>query len=496
MTIDLTYQNAVAFGVIYTPGSVKEPTPTETLSILSNPAIKFVRLQWLDYTNTVRFRLLPTPYFKKLLSSSRPGTGVSICTLGIVVLTLAPGFSPNGEYLLVPDLSSLRISSYAPGHAVVMSYLQEKFPNPEHGLVVPIDPRTLLKRVVDGAAQKAGVSFLVGFETEFILLKETRPKPVAVNDADWSTSRKLPTGQIETTVLEEISDVLQEAGIEVQLIHAEAAPGQYEVVTGPLPPLESADALVFTRETIYNIASKHGLRATLAPRIHLDSTGSAAHAHISVHPIDTRSTGDLSGDVAPTLSSHSRSFLQSLLNYLPSITIFGLPTKFSYARMHDGIWSGGTWAGWGIEAREVPIRVTGGVAPPTLPGGQGGGQHFEIRCVDGTANPYLTLAAIVGVGAKGVAENLELTTRSVGTFDGAKSIAEMSDLERKESGVGTLRLPLTLPEARKRLGQDETVREILGDDFVTKYLSVNETLERVFVADTEEEIVSKLVEYF
>lgn len=45
---------------------------------------------------------------------------------------------------------------------------------------------------------------------------------------------------------------------------------QYEVVTGPLPPLEAADALVHTRETIYNIARKHGLRATLAPRLHID----------------------------------------------------------------------------------------------------------------------------------------------------------------------------------------------------------------------------------
>lgn len=144
--------------------------------------------------------------------------------------------------------------------------------------------------------------------------------------------------------------------------------------------------------------------------------------------------------------------------------------KFSFARMDDGIWSGGTWAGWGIEAREVPIRVTGGIAPPTLPGGQGGGQHFEIRCIDGTANPYLTLAAIVGVGSKGVADNLELTTRGAGD----KSIAEMSEEERIEFGVGASRLPLTLPEARERLGGDQTVREILGDEFVTKYLSVNE----------------------
>lgn len=64
---------------------------------------------------------------------------------------------------------------------------------------------------------------------------------------------------------------LGQAGIEVQMYHAEAAPGQYEVVTGPLPPLQAADALLHTRETIYNVASRHGLRATLAPRVFLDN---------------------------------------------------------------------------------------------------------------------------------------------------------------------------------------------------------------------------------
>ena len=42
---------------------------------------------------------------------------------------------------------------------------------------------------------------------------------------------------------------------------------QYEVVTGPLTPLDAADTLVATRELIYNVADKHGLRATFAPRI-------------------------------------------------------------------------------------------------------------------------------------------------------------------------------------------------------------------------------------
>ena len=71
--------------------------------------------------------------------------------------------------------------------------------------------------------------------------------------------------------MEEIADALQASGIELLMYHAEAAPGQYEFVTGPLPPLEAADAVVLTRETIYNIAAKHGLRATLAPRLYDDS---------------------------------------------------------------------------------------------------------------------------------------------------------------------------------------------------------------------------------
>lgn len=84
-------------------------------------------------------------------------------------------------------------------------------------------------------------------------------------------SGALPAGAVETIVLEEIASALDVGGIELQMYHAEAAPGQYEIITGPLPPLEAADAFMFTRETIVNIASKHGLRATLAPRVYMDN---------------------------------------------------------------------------------------------------------------------------------------------------------------------------------------------------------------------------------
>ena len=115
-----------------------------------------------------------------------------------------------------------------------------------------------------------GVEFLVGFESEFILLKNTMPIE-AVNPHGWCDAAAFQSGTIETQVLKEITDCLKASGVELQMYHSEAAPGQYEVITGPLPPLQAVDALVLTRDIIFNIASKHGLRATLAPRVFGDN---------------------------------------------------------------------------------------------------------------------------------------------------------------------------------------------------------------------------------
>ena len=63
-------------------------------------------------------------------------------------------------------------------------------------------------------------------EHEFMLLSQTAPEPVYVNNADWSCAAKFRTGSVESVVLEEIAGCLVEAGIELQQYHAEAAPGQ------------------------------------------------------------------------------------------------------------------------------------------------------------------------------------------------------------------------------------------------------------------------------
>lgn len=75
------------------------------------------------------------------------------------------------------------------------------------------------------ASATADVEFLIGFELEFILLKSTDPI-TPISEHTWSASEGLYSGTLESKVLEEIVLALQAASIDVQMYHAEAAPGQ------------------------------------------------------------------------------------------------------------------------------------------------------------------------------------------------------------------------------------------------------------------------------
>ncbi|KAI1798339.1 glutamine synthetase/guanido kinase [Ganoderma leucocontextum] len=473
-----------AYGVLYAPNTSAPLAPPKTLDELLAPEIAFVRVQWVDYINTVRFRVLSASYFRALLSDpakTRPGIGVSKVAFGLVGLKLAPGFGPVGEYLYVPDLRTWRVCTYAPGHASVVGWFQEKSPSPAAGLAVPLCPRTILARLVKESQDRAGVSFLVGVESEFILLKATTPEPVYACSGDWSTSVKFRTGSVEAEVLEEIARCLVEAGIELQMYHAEAAPGQYEVITGPLGPLEAADAVVFTRETIYNIANKHGLKATFSPRLHNDNCGNGAHTHISVHG-GNNAPRSADASCAPTLTPTERSFLQGVLAHLPAVCALTLPIAASYARVVDGIWSGGTYPCWGTDNREVPLRLCG----------PAGAHHFEVKCVDGTATPHLAFAALVAAGLRGIVDGAVLTTG-----DCAKAVYEMNVTERKAVGLeNAARLPQTIRDARALLGADAAMKSALGEEFVEKYLVVNELMEKFMTGTDEKDTVRKLIEYF
>ena len=193
--------------------------------------------------------------------------------------------------------------------------------------------------------------------------------------------------------------------------------------------------------------------------------GTAAHTHISVHstsqPPAKTPTANPNTNKKTTMTPLERSFLQSLLENLPSSTAFTLPSEASYDRIQDHIWSCGTYACWGKDNRETAVRLTG---PP-------GGQHFEVRSVDGTANPHVALATLLGLGLIGIEKGLELRIEEVDD-----SAVDLSAEERERKGI-IGRFESTLSAARELARRDEAINYVLGKEFVQKYLSVNEVCE-------------------
>ena len=247
-----------------------------------------------------------------------------------------------------------------------------------------------------------------------------------------------------------------------------------------LGPLQAADAPVHTRETIYNVASKYGLMATFSPRVYMDSCTSlsslpfhyltklqtqaeAQHTHISIHSPSPPASSSTS---APNLTSLEASFLAGLLTHLPSLTILTLPLSASCKRMVDGAWSGGTYVCRGTDNHKAPIRLCNATSPAF--------RNFEVKCVDGTSNPYLAFAGLIGTGVEGrVKSSRELEVRDCSAHgELGKTAAEMEEEERVRGGI-TERLPLSWEEARAAFRDDGVLTEAFGEAFVRGYLNVN-----------------------
>ena len=152
------------------------------------------------------------------------------------------------------------------------------------------------------------------------------------------------------------------------------------------------------------------------------------------------------------ISDMGRSFLAGLLEGLPDIMPLLAPTVNSYKRLVENFWAPVT-VSWGLEHRAASIRL---IAPPT---GSAKATRFEVRVPGADANPYLALAAILGLGWRGVEKRLKIDTPPLGK---GEDVGGASD-----AGV---RLAKSLKEATARMmRQGSLAREVLGDEFVEHF---------------------------
>lgn len=357
-----------------------------------NPELKFIYVQWLDYMGTMRVRMIPINQFN-ILTSKGSRIGISRGNTGTLQNdTITAAVNAQGQILVEPDLSSLRVThSKDPlASATVIASFRD-----DDGLPLAACPRSTLQTLIDRFQHDHNINFLIGFEIELVFLRPTDNKnnpytPLDTNHA-WAT---LSPEQFSTALplAGEIVSALEEMDISIQQFHSESGPGQYEFVLPPLPPIAALDTLIQTRQAIAQIAHSHGLRATLHP-LPLHGVGSGQHVHISLN------SSSLS---AADLAARNKSFVSAVLAHLQAICAFSLPNEVSYGRVGADLWTGGAWVAWGTQNREVPLRKVCGP------------DRWEFRCLDGLANPYLALAAVLAAGLMGVEKGLELEMRDCG----------------------------------------------------------------------------------
>lgn len=216
---------------------------------------------------------------------------------------LAPGFGSSGDLYLQPDKISYRVLTHFPSHAMVMcSLLRRREPDSHqasdhhssHFSPYPLCPRFILSSTLHSGIAESGVSYLIGFEIEVVLLKSLQPpEPVDGGAHCWSSAFSFRNGAAGLACIEKVVRHLEESNISVEQWHAGSAPGQvsntsnfslrndiqrkcsfittqsspqFELVLSPHAPFQSCDELIYAKELIYSVAHEMGLKATFAPK--------------------------------------------------------------------------------------------------------------------------------------------------------------------------------------------------------------------------------------
>ncbi len=329
------------------------------------------------------------------------------------------------------------------------------------GAPAPESPRSVTRRVADRFGE-LGYTLVCGPELEFFLCE---PGP----DGSWRRYANDP-GNVYVVgrkgdpqgVLVHMLRQLRDAGLQVTTANHEFSPGQFEINLGHSELVDAADRSFRLKSAVQEIARHRELMATFMAKPFNDDGGSGFHVHVS---LNDEAGSNVFGDPAGPdgLSQLGRHALGGVLRHARALSALLNPTVNSFKRFGPDTLA--PWLiDWGLDNRSAMVRI-----PPE----RGPGTRMEIRLGDATANPYLAMAAIGAAVYLGIQDKVEPPSKLEGYgYDPGRS--EL--------------LPQRLSEALDALEADHGLAGILGEYFVTSFLSYKrneiERFER-FVTDWE-----------
>jgi glutamine synthetase len=416
------------------------------LGRVRSEGVRSVRFLYCDHGNIIRGKAAHASALADLLES---GIGLTVAMQAFTLTEhLAPTtqLGPVGEIRLVPDLGTFQVLPYQPAEARVLCDMRTLDGRPWE-----LCPRAFLK---DMTARAEGLRVEAAFEYEFYLARDDGTGGFA--PADDSLCFASDGMDRAGEVIGDILDALDRQGLEPRQYYPELGPSQQELSIQHAPVLTAADRQIMVRETVRAVALQHGLVATFAPKPFPDQAGSGCHVHLSIWRGDRNAFYDPQGQLG--LSQLGRQFVAGVLDHLPGLLAITCPSVNSYRRLAPNMWSS-AYTAWGPDNREAAVRV----ASP-FKGRVEATTNIEIKGVDGSANPYLALGAILAAGLDGVRRALDPGEPvSVNPHD-------MKEAERQARGIR--RYPSSLAEAVEALQNDQVLVDALGAARAREFMAV------------------------
>ncbi|MCB1394597.1 MAG: glutamine synthetase [Rhodobacteraceae bacterium] len=351
-----------------------------------------------------------------------------------------------GDYMLKPDMATLRRVPWLEGTALVLADLLD----PQTHEEIAQSPRAILKRQI-ARARTMGFDPMMATELEFYVfensyeaLRDRGPRDlrtVAGYNEDYNVFQTTK----EEPLMRALRNGLYGAGIAVENTKGEADVGQAEVNVRYADALTTADNHALIKTATKEIAHAQGKSVTFMAKYHTDKAGSSSHIHQSLWTLDGlpafRDPSDPLG-----MSEPMKHFLAGQLAHAREITLFLAPYVNSYKRFAIGLFAP-TKAVWSPDNRTAGFRVCGENTA---------GVRVECRIGGADLNPHLACAALLAAGLDGIERKLALEP------------AQSGDMYKSD---GLREVPVTLRDAMALADGSTWLRAALGDAVVDHYLN-------------------------
>jgi glutamine synthetase len=397
-----------------------------------NSEVRYVYVQWLDYMAIVQSRIVSIKEFTRMVRagdrirvSSEKSKTISESDASMMVV-------PHEDDIYIePDLRSLRRThSKDPlPSAIVFSYWRS-----ESGAPLPSCPRTSLEMLINTLQYSHATTLLIGFGVQVTFLARNMDTNTRGRSSQifFPVTKAHARGSLTLPFVSDILLALEHSGIEIEQFHAaQSGQGQYILTLPPQPPLLAIDTVIQARQTITQIAALQDLHATFHPHPFPNTTYDAndydmgkempsLQARISLHP--------------PTLDTNF--FIGGVMNHLGPVSAFCMPGTSAPGVRNPNQKNpdlAKSYKGSGFTPLPQPVR------------------HFsngswEFDWMDGTANMYLAVAAIIAAGLLGT---------KTGAMEGGEKRGVLQPRDW-EDVVGLL--------------NDGAWKEVMGHELVSRYV--------------------------